>query len=468
MDFFDLRTAYLILGMHYFTMPAAVWLALRHKRNAAVSAWCSGGVVFGLGLLLLSRRTQWPEWLTYDLATLLVCAGQFACVQALRLELGQALARRTWLALLVAFFTLYEIGAMTDPSRKTQYLVSLACLCACFLWLARLAWRLAREQGLKSSYWLCAACLPLVLVGVLHWLAVVRGLVPPGSLHSSPGTVGLALMGNLVAMIGSTSFMGLYLERAQSHKPAVVPTHAPTKPNARLARQIAQLERERGMGMVARSVAHELSQPLTSLQLIAEHAELDAEQRPQDHAGLRTHIAQILLHSRQTAQVLKRVRAFTASQEVPLERVDLLALNGQVLDLLQERLRSENVDLKLHAPKAPMWVMGHETQLGVLLVNLYRQAIEASAQSTQRRVVVHLCAQGAHAQLRVHDSGPGLSAQELELVNKARGIFSPLAVGGRGIGLLMSRKIATEHQGHLTLYNAPTGGTVTELDLPQA
>ena len=221
-------------------------------------------------------------------------------------------------------------------------------------------------------------------------------------------------------------------------------------------------------GALASSLAHQLSQPLTSLQLIAEHAELDAEKRPHDHATLRSHIAQILLQSRQTAQVLKRVRAFSAQPELPWERVDVLTLNTEVLDLLQDRLCCENVVLDMHAPAGPLWVMAHRTPLCVLLLNLYRQAIEASAQSAQRRIVLGVTIKGGRVHLRIHGSGPGLSPEALTLVNQARGIFGPQGVDGQAIGLLMSRKIATEHQGQLTLSNSPAGGTVAELDLPQA
>jgi len=474
-DFFDLKTAYVLMGVHYFTMPATVWLALRHKRSPSAGAWSSSGVLFGLGLLLMSRRTHWPDWITYDLANLAVCMGQLAGLQTLRLELGRPWARLTLLALLGCFALLYEFAVLADPTHKLQYLLSLAWLVLYFSCFAFFASRLGREQGLQSGYWLSGICLPVVMVAVKHWFDVLFNLAPHGSLHSNAGTVGIALMGNLVAMIGSTSFLDMHVERAQRQAqtspsrqtPAPAPTSA--KPNARLGRQIAQLERERGMGMVARSMAHELSQPLTSLQLIAEHAQLDAAQRPQDHDSLRTHIAQILLHARQTAQVLKRVRAFTAQPEVPHERLDVLALNTQVLALLQDRLRCDHIALDLHLPAGPVWVMGHETQLGVLLVNLYRQAIEACTQSSaQRRIVVDMATAHARVQLKIHHSGPSLSPEALKLANQTHGIFSPQAMEGQAIGLLMSRKIAAEHQGHLTVCNAPAGGTVTELDLPQA
>ena len=471
MDFFDLKTAYLIMGVHYFTLPATVWLVLRDKRSRSAGAWSISGLLFGLGLLLMSRRTQWPDWSTYDLANLAVCVGQLAGLQSLRLELERPWARPTLLMMLGCFVLLYKLALLIDPTHKLQYLLSLACLAAYFGGFGFFAWRLGREQSHKSSYWLSGICLPALLVTVKHWFDVRFDLVPHGSLHTNAGTVGIAIMGSLVAMIASTSLVGIYAQRAQRAQrpaPTLPPAPSPVKPHALLAWQIADFERERGMGLVARSVVHELSQPLTSLQLIAEHADLDAAQRPQNHATQRAHIAQILLQSRQTAQVLNRMRAFMAHQEVPRAPLDLLTLNSDIVDMLQERLRSESMALEIHSPAGPLWVMGHETQLGMLLLSLYRQAIEASASSNQRRIVVNITTTAQRVLLQMHDSGPGLSHEALELANNARGIFGPEEVDKQGIGLMLSRKIATEHQGHLTLCNSPAGGTVAELDLPQA
>lgn len=467
MDFFDLRTAYLFMGLHYFTMPAMVWLALRHSRSPSVNAWCTGGVLFGLGLMLLSRRSEWPDWVTYELANVLATLGQLACVQALRLQLGRPLRQSQVLTLLASFFVLYELVRWADPSGKLAYLVGLGFMTAYFGWLGLLAWRLGRQKSLGSAYWLCAICMSMVLLATAHWLRVVFNLAPHGPLNPGTGSVNLLMMGNLVAMIGTISFMGFYVERAppseaqSGHKPVG------TLPNAPLARQIAQLERERSMGMVTASVVHELSQPLTNIELIAEHAELDSQQRPEDSATVRAHLAQILLQSRHAAQVLQRVRHYIAPREARREPLELKSLNAQVLDLLADRLQSEGVALELDVCQDSVLVLGDETQLGLLLVNLYRHAIDASAGLSQRRIRVRIQTLGSRVQMQVENNGSGLSQQALEQAAQGRGLFGAQAADDLGVGLRMGSKIAAEHQGHLQLRTL-AGGGLAELDLPRA
>ena len=466
MDFFDLRTAYLIMGVHYFTMPTAIWLALRQKRSPAVSAWCSAGILFGLGLVLLSRRTHWPDWATYDLPNLVVCMGQLAGVQALRLELGRPLMRRTVLAMTVVFFLLYELSVMLDPTHKLQYLLSLSCLTVYFGWFGQLGWRLGHEQKLKSAYWLCGVCVPAVVLSATHALMVLHDLVPPGSLHTNAGTVGIALMGNMVAMVGSTCFLGMYLERAQrALTPPCDPT-GPTRPDGQRACQIAQLERERSMGLVASSVVHELSQPLTSIALIAEHAELDGRQRPQDSAAVREHVAQILQQSKLAAQVLQRIRHYIAPRQVLQERLDLQTLNTQALNLLQDRLRREHVALEISGVTAPVHVLGDPSQLSLLLLSLYRHAIDASAGQLQRQVQVRIALRADRVHVDVQNNGRGLSPQALEDAAKGWSLFNPQSTDELGVGLRVGRKIAMEHQGHLRLSSLPGVGGLAQLDLP--
>lgn len=50
MSLFDLRTAFVVMGMLYLIMPITVWFALRHVKARSVIERCVGDIVFGLGL----------------------------------------------------------------------------------------------------------------------------------------------------------------------------------------------------------------------------------------------------------------------------------------------------------------------------------------------------------------------------------------------------------------------------------
>lgn len=470
MDFFDLRTAYLIMGVLYLAMPAAIWLALRDNRTPAVHAWCSGGLLFALGLVLVSQRAQLPDWATFELANVLVNLGQVARVQALRWELKRPLSTPALLGLPTAFLLAYELGQQAGSPRMATYVISMGSLSLYFAWIARLSLRIAREQQLHSPYWTCAVYVPLSVMALLNCARVALGLSDVGRLQSNWGTVSMTLLGNLTAVIGNTSFLGMYVERSKQRELAIAREQARAAENAQLGQQIDQLERVRSMGMVSTYVVHELSQPLTSIQLIAEHAELDAQQRPHDSAALREHIEHILQQSRHAAGVLQRVRHFIGQREAQHQRLSLQQVNGQVMALLGDWLRSERVVLDLQLAPTPVRVLGDEVHLAQVLVNLYRNAIDAMHGQQARCIRVQIRAQGGRAQVLLHDNGHGLSPEALEHANQGRSFLGVQSAesGGLGVGLMICRKIAAQHQGQLTLRNHPAGGAVAELDLPLA
>ncbi|HEX8746052.1 MAG TPA: ATP-binding protein [Pyrinomonadaceae bacterium] len=100
-------------------------------------------------------------------------------------------------------------------------------------------------------------------------------------------------------------------------------------------------------------------------------------------------------------------------------------------------------------------------QLGQLLINLLRNAADASLE-TGGGVLIGWTKNGAHLDVRIEDEGPGLS-------NTAN-LFVPFFTtkpAGTGIGLVLSRQIAEAHGGSLTLENRPDGtGCQARLRLP--
>lgn len=108
-------------------------------------------------------------------------------------------------------------------------------------------------------------------------------------------------------------------------------------------------------------------------------------------------------------------------------------------------------------------------QLHRILVNLMRnarQAIEGDASRVGRKGTVRVSAghEGGEAVIRIADDGPGIPPRLSDQ------LFEPFVSGrtsdGTGLGLTISRELATRHGGELALVETGPGGTTFELRLP--
>ncbi|MCA1601284.1 MAG: HAMP domain-containing histidine kinase, partial [Acidobacteria bacterium] len=113
------------------------------------------------------------------------------------------------------------------------------------------------------------------------------------------------------------------------------------------------------------------------------------------------------------------------------------------------------------APGPELQLKGDDAQLEQLLINLIRNAVDASME-TGGGVYVGWSQDNGQVEVRVRDEGPGLA----NTANLFVPFFTTKAKGS-GIGLVLSRQIAEAHGGTLTLENrSGTRGCEALLRLP--
>jgi nitrogen fixation/metabolism regulation signal transduction histidine kinase len=110
----------------------------------------------------------------------------------------------------------------------------------------------------------------------------------------------------------------------------------------------------------------------------------------------------------------------------------------------------------------PITVQGDPDQLEQVLINLLRNAADASLSVNRDGVSIGWRRDAGMLEIWVKDEGPGLSSTANLFVP-----FFTTKPGGSGIGLVLSRQIAEGHGGALTLENRPDSpGCVARLRLP--
>lgn len=216
------------------------------------------------------------------------------------------------------------------------------------------------------------------------------------------------------------------------------------------------------LGQMSAALAHEINQPLTTqrmqlatLRLLLDHGRIDeAYQALKPLDDMLTRMASLTGH----------LKTFARKSPSGLrERLDLAAVIDQALQLLDTRLRDEQVDIRLQLTR-PAWVRGDAIRLEQVLINLLRNALDAMHDKPVRQLRIHLEADQQLWNLSVIDSGGGIA--EAHLPNVFDPFFTTKPVGdGLGLGLAVSYAIVHELGGRLSAGNQDQGAIFT-LSLP--
>jgi len=192
-----------------------------------------------------------------------------------------------------------------------------------------------------------------------------------------------------------------------------------------------------------RVLGHELNNSLAPIKSVASSLAdlLDRQPRPADlgddmHRGLE-------VISSRADSLARFVESYSQLARLPQPRFEPLNL-GELL----RRVASLETRLPVRVLSGPeVTIQGDSVQLEQLLINLVRNAVDASLE-TNGAVELGWSQNNGQLELCVRDEGPGLASTANLFVP-----FFTTKADGSGIGLVLSRQIAEAHGGTLTLEN---------------
>ena len=239
-----------------------------------------------------------------------------------------------------------------------------------------------------------------------------------------------------------------------------------------LESQLVQAQKMDAIGKLTGGIAHDFNNLLAAviggLSLIERRAELGDEQK------------RVLAMTRRAAEqgsdLVRRLLAFARRQRLEPRPVELVSLQGAVLDLLTHTLGGL-VNLEWQVEDGVWTVFADQAQLELALVNLIINARDAMPDggsvtilAENRRLkdaeLAGICA-GDYVRLAVEDNGTGISPDLLEKVMEP--FFTTKEVGkGSGLGLSMVYGFAKQSDGAFRIESRLGRGTLAELWLPRA
>lgn len=247
--------------------------------------------------------------------------------------------------------------------------------------------------------------------------------------------------------------------------------------NARLQREIAEREKVQkdlevaeltlaqssklaALGEMSAAVSHELNQPLAAMKTYLAGARLLLQRkRPEEALSSFQRIDDLI---ERMGAITRQLKSYARKGGEAFEEVDLRACVSSALAMMEPQLKARVVKISRGIPRQPVLVMADRIRLEQVIINLLRNALDATKDVRGPQIDILLSA-GETATLTVRDNGHGIT----DLDNLFEPFYTTKRPGeGVGLGLAISSGIVTDLGGRLTARNGEGGGAVFEVQLP--
>jgi C4-dicarboxylate-specific signal transduction histidine kinase len=231
----------------------------------------------------------------------------------------------------------------------------------------------------------------------------------------------------------------------------------------RLAQHLFHIDRQRAIGHMSAALGHELNQPLTAILSNAQVLQRGLRSKQLGAQKVDELLGRIVDSTLRASSIIEGIRSFILPTQGTHQVLDLHEVVRETLDLMQPDARLHKVRITAEEGESPVPVQGDRVQLSQVLINVLRNAVEALEPVRQREVRIQTRQTRERVSLRITDSGPGLTPQQLQ---RAGTPFYSTKSGGLGMGLSISRKILSDHRGTLDIGNAENAGVQVTITLP--
>ena len=247
----------------------------------------------------------------------------------------------------------------------------------------------------------------------------------------------------------------------------VIATDITPRKNAE-KQEALQLERAQSasrlitMGEMASSVAHELNQPLTAINIYCNGIVTRIKDQHISEKEIISTLEKTSKQAQRAAQIIQRIRTFVKRSAPNRSWSNIYLMIESARELAEIEMRRRNVQLRFYVAARLPKLLVDPLLIEQVLINLLKNAAEsvdmARRNSSDRRVELRVtpATQAARdgVEFSVIDSGAGIAPEVMAHLYES---FFSTKPEGMGMGLSLCRSIVESHEGRITAQNIYNG-----------
>ena len=227
----------------------------------------------------------------------------------------------------------------------------------------------------------------------------------------------------------------------------------------RIERATFQIEKLRGTATLLRTLAHEVRNPLTNINLSVE--QLKPELNSED-ANIYLDI--IARNCGRIDTLISELLDLSRPAEISLQRSGLQEIIDSTLSAASDRISLKNIRLERAYPERPAFVMADREKLKIALLNIVINAVEA-VPSQSGVITISIRHEIPHYKVFINDNGGGIPEENISR------IFEPYftsKTNGFGLGLAATWNILQSHRAGIDVNSQLGEGTSFMLTFEEA
>lgn len=230
-----------------------------------------------------------------------------------------------------------------------------------------------------------------------------------------------------------------------------------------LERRALQAERLAEIGSLTGGLAHEIKNPLSTVQLNLQLLREDLLPENPAYSRLVSRLDTVHRETSRLREILDDFLRYAGRIELDRRPTELNGLLDELCDFFMPQAQLQRVQLRLRRAPTDVVASIDPRLIKQAVLNLLINGLQAMSDKGGGELIMSLSIQGKNAVIDVIDTGPGIEPEKLAKIFQA---YYTTKKGGSGIGLAMARRIAEEHGGQIAVRSEVGKGSDFSITVP--